>query len=193
MAQQLGFYIDQSRCIGCKACVIACKDKNDNDVGINFRRVYPFESGAVTVNKDGTFINNVQSYYLSIACNHCEDPGCVKGCPTGAMYKRGEDGVVLVDHDKCVGCRYCEWNCPYGAPQYSDVIGKMTKCDTCLDLREQGEQPACVTACIMRAIDFGPIDELRKKYGNVSDVKGLPSSSITKPNIVINPHKDAVL
>ncbi len=190
---QYGFYIDQSRCTGCNACMIACKDKNDNPEGIQFRRIYTFENGDFGSLKDGSFVNNVTSFNLSISCNHCDDPGCVKGCPTGAMTKRKEDGTVFVDHDKCVGCKYCEWNCPYGAPQYNEELGKMTKCDGCFDLRQAGEEPACVGACIMRAIEFGPIDELRKKHGNNADLNVLPSSSITHPNIVINPHKGAIL
>jgi len=101
------------------------------------------------------------------------------------MHKRDEDGVVVVDQDRCAGCKYCVWNCPYGAPQYNEETGKMTKCDTCLDLREKGEEPACVTSCIMRAIEFGPIDELRKKHGANANIKGIPSSSITKPNLII--------
>ncbi|TMN23183.1 DMSO/selenate family reductase complex B subunit [Lentibacillus cibarius] len=188
---QLGFYIDQARCIGCEACVIACKDKNDNPVGVNFRRVYSFEEGSFTEDKNGSFIQNIQSYFLSISCNHCDEPKCVENCPTTAMFKREEDGVVVVDQDKCVGCRYCEWNCPYGAPQYNEELGKMTKCDLCIDLLEKGERPACEGACPVRAIEIGPIDELRAKYGNVSEVKGLPTASITKPNLVINTHKDA--
>lgn len=188
---QLGFYIDQARCNGCNACVIACKDKNDNPVGVNFRRVYVNEDGHFTKDKDGAWINNVTAFNISISCNHCDEPGCVKGCPTGAMHKRTEDGIVVVDHDKCVGCKYCTWKCPYGAPQYNEELGMMTKCDTCLDLREAGEKPACVAACIMRCIDFGPIDELRAKYGELADIKGLPCSTYTKPNLVINPHKDA--
>lgn len=188
---QLGFYIDQARCIGCKACVVACKDKNDNPEGVNFRRVYSFEEGSFSEDKNGSFIQNVQTFFTSISCNHCDEPSCVENCPTTAMYKREEDGVVLIDHDKCVGCRYCEWNCPYGAPQYNEELGKMTKCDTCINLREQGEEPACVGACPMRAIEFGPIDELREKYGDNADIKGLPSSDITHPNLVINAHRHA--
>lgn len=173
---QMGFYFDMKKCIGCKTCVVACKDTNNLDVDRSFRRVYDFEQG--TFPKPSV-------YHLSISCNHCDHPACVKGCPTGAMNKRVKDGVVVVDHDKCVGCRYCEWNCPYGAPQFNEELGMMTKCDTCLDLREKGEDPACVASCPLRALEFGPIDELRKKYGSNADVVGLPSSSITNPNIVI--------
>nr|WP_253286745.1 DMSO/selenate family reductase complex B subunit [Virgibacillus sp. MSJ-26] len=187
----MGFYIDQARCIGCKACVIACKDKNDNPEGVNFRRVYSFEEGKFTKDNNGSFIQNVQSYFLSISCNHCDVPKCVENCPTTAMYKREKDGVVVIDHDKCVGCKYCEWNCPYGAPQYNEELGKMTKCDLCVDLLAEGQRPACEGACPVRAIEIGPIDELRKKYGDNADVKGLPSSKITKPNLVINAHKHA--
>jgi anaerobic dimethyl sulfoxide reductase subunit B (iron-sulfur subunit) len=174
--EQVGFYIDVKKCIGCKTCTVACKDTNDLEVGRNFRRVYDFEEGVFP---------KVNMFHLSISCNHCDEPGCVQGCPTGAMYKRTKDGVVVVDHDKCVGCRYCEWNCPYGAPQYSEKLGMMTKCDTCLTLRENGENPACVDSCPLRAIEFGLIDDLRKKYGKNSDIKGLPSSNITHPNLVI--------
>lgn len=188
---QLGIYIDQARCIGCEACVIACKDKQDNPEGVNFRRVYSFEEGAFTKSNNGTFIQNVQSYYLSISCNHCDEPTCIENCPTTAMYKRKEDGVVVIDQDKCAGCRYCEWNCPYGAPQFNEELGRMTKCDLCIDLLEEGKRPVCEEACPMRAIEIGPIDELREKYGDVNEVKGMPSASITKPNIVINTHKYA--
>lgn len=173
---QMGFYIDVTKCVGCKTCTVACKDTNDLEVGRNYRRVYDFEEGSFP---------NVNMFHLSISCNHCTEPGCVQGCPTGAMFKRTEDGVVVVDHNKCVGCRYCEWNCPYGAPQYSEALGKMTKCDTCLDLRQKGENPACVDSCPMRAIEFGPIDELRAKYGSNADANGIPSSLLTKPNLII--------
>ncbi|MEY0435723.1 DMSO/selenate family reductase complex B subunit [Providencia huaxiensis] len=176
MDKQVGFYINVATCIGCKTCVVACKDKNDLEVGRNFRRVYDIEVGEYP---------RPRTWHLSIACNHCDDPQCVSHCPNTAMHKREEDGVVLVDHDKCVGCRYCTWACPYEAPQFDASIGMMTKCDTCIDLREKGGNPMCVDSCPMRAIEFGLISELRKKYGTNADIAGLPSSSITKPNLVV--------
>ena len=174
---QMGFYINVAHCIGCKTCVVACKDTNNLEVGRNFRRKYEFCEGSFP---------NVSMTHVSISCNHCDEPACMKGCPTHALQKREEDGVVFIDHDRCIGCRYCEWNCPYGAPQFSEELGMMTKCDTCLSLREKGEEPHCVTSCPMRAIEFGEIEQLRAKYGTNADIKGIPSSSITKPNLVIN-------
>ena len=189
MSDNLGFYLDQSVCTGCKACQIACKDKHDLPVGVTWRRVVEYTGG--TWQQDGdTMVPNVFSYYTSIACNHCEDPICVAVCPTTAMHKR-EDGTVAVDPDKCVGCRYCEWACPYSAPQYNPELGHMTKCDLCADYRSEGKNPACVEACPSRALDWGPIDELRAKYGTVDAVEPLPDPSITSPHLVITPHRDA--
>ncbi len=187
MGKQLGFYIDQRRCSGCKACQVACKDKNGLEVGRLFRHVSETKGGSF-VPSGKAYSQNVFAYYTSIACNHCEDPKCVTNCPSGAMNKRVEDGIVVVDESKCIGCRYCTWACPYGAPQYNASIGKMTKCDFCFDLIAKGEEPACVAACPLQVIEYGPIDELREKYGSLADVKGLPDSSVTKPNLVINPH-----
>lgn len=192
MGIQLGFYIDQSRCIGCKACQIACKDKNDLEVGRLYRRVSENHKGSFS-RVGSAYTNNVVASWTSIACNHCIDPMCVSNCPTGAMHKREEDGVVVVDDAKCIGCRYCEWSCPYGAPQFNSQTGIMTKCDFCVDLMARGEDPACVAACPYQLIEYGPIDELRQKYGNLADIIGLAPSSITKPNLVITPHKGAEL
>lgn len=189
MAQQLGFYFDQTLCNGCKACQIACKDKHDNPLGVNWRRVVEYSGGSWRTSGN-TFTHNVFTYYTSISCNHCENPICVKVCPTTAMHQ-DEDGVVSVDPDKCVGCRYCEWACPYSAPQFNAERGHMTKCDLCKDYRETGQDPACVAACPSRALDWGPIDELREKYGTVDAVAPLPDPSITKPHLVVNPHRDA--
>ena len=179
MAQK-GFYYDQTTCIGCKVCQIACKDKNDLDVGVNYRRVYDLETGKFP---------NPRIAHYSISCNHCEQPKCVANCPTGALQKRQEDGIVILDHDVCIGCRLCTWSCPYQAPQFKEDEGKVGKCDGCLDLISRGENPACVDACVMRCLHFGEIEELRQKYGNIADAVGLPSSEITQPNITITPKK----
>ncbi|WP_368899212.1 DMSO/selenate family reductase complex B subunit [Morganella morganii] len=189
--KQLGFYIDSARCSGCKACQVACKDKNNLDVGRRFRRVYEMTGGGYSRNKNGALINNAFAYTLSISCNHCKDPICVRNCPTTAMHKRAGDGIVMVNTDKCVGCGACAWSCPYGAPQMDPETKQMSKCDFCIDLQQKGEQPVCVSTCPLGAIQFGPIEELRAKYGDLDYVTGLPDPSITHPNLVINPHQGA--
>lgn len=185
----LGFYFNATVCNGCKACNMACKDKHDLPIGVNWRRVVEYTGGSWSV--DGTTATpNVFSYYTSISCNHCENPICVQVCPTTAMTQR-DDGTVYVDSTKCVGCRYCEWACPYSAPQFNAETGHMTKCDLCADYRATGQEPACVAACPARALDWGPIEELREKYGTENAIEPLPDPSITKPNLVITPHRDA--
>lgn len=176
---QKGFYYDSVICTACKACQIACKDKNDLKVGELFRKVYEYESGMHP---------NVWGYSLSLACNHCEDPKCVKGCPTKALHKL-ENGIVDHDKNKCIGCRFCTWNCPYGAPQFREEIGKVGKCDMCKDLIANGENPACIDACPMRAIEYGELEELKAKYGNesVNELPTLPLASITSPALLIKP------
>ena len=100
---------------------------------------------------------------------------------------------MLIDANKCIGCRYCQWACPYGAPRFDSDAGVMTKCTFCEDLLAKGGNPACVDACVMRVLDFGPLDELRAKYGNVDAIEPLPDSQLTKPALVITPHKHAQL
>lgn len=189
--EQLGFFIDSSMCSGCRACQVACKDKNNLEVGRRFRRVYEVNGGGFAKTPSGAVINNVFAYTLSISCNHCKDPICVKNCPTQAMHKREGDGIVRVNTDRCVGCGYCAWSCPYGAPQMNHEQGQMSKCDMCVDLQAKGENPVCVDTCPLNAIKFGKISELREKYGTLSEVKGMPSCKITQPNLVIKPHNGA--
>ncbi|HYF81104.1 MAG TPA: DMSO/selenate family reductase complex B subunit [Symbiobacteriaceae bacterium] len=178
MAQK-GFYYDMTACIACKGCQVACKDKNDLPVGINYRKVHTFEGGSYP---------NPWLYNLSISCNHCEDAPCVKNCPTGARTKRTEDGLVIVNEEACIGCQYCVWSCPYGANSFVEEKGVVAKCNGCVDLTAAGGMPACVDACIMRALEFGDFEELKKKHPDaVMDVKGLPSSSLTGPSIIISP------
>uniref|UniRef100_UPI000F845AE8 DMSO/selenate family reductase complex B subunit n=1 Tax=Trueperella bialowiezensis TaxID=312285 RepID=UPI000F845AE8 len=184
-----GFYFDQAVCNGCKACQIACKDKHDLPIGVNWRRVVEYSGGSWQTSGT-TLRHNVFSYYTSISCNHCEDAVCMRVCPTTAMSRR-DDGTVWVDDNKCVGCRYCEWACPYGAPQFNAETGHMSKCDLCYDYRETGQDPACVEACPTRALDWGPIDLLREAYGHEDGTAPLPDPAITKPRLVIAPHKDA--
>jgi len=185
-----GFFFDQSLCTGCKACGVACKDKHDLPVGVSWRRVVEYSGGSWQ--RDGeTYSPNIFTYYTSMACNHCENPVCVQVCPTTAMTKR-DDGTVYVDTKKCVGCRYCEWACPYGAPQFNPKTNHMSKCDLCYDYRQTGQDPACVSACPSRALDWGTVEELQQRHGQGTPaVEPLPDPKITRPNLVIKPHRDA--
>ncbi|WP_058910077.1 DMSO/selenate family reductase complex B subunit [Entomohabitans teleogrylli] len=187
---QYGFFVDSSRCSGCKTCQVSCKDKKELDVGPKFRRVYEY-GGGDWIQSGKAWIHNTFSYYLSIACNHCDDPTCVKGCPTGAMHKREQDGLVVVNQEVCVGCRYCEMRCPYGAPQFDADKKVMAKCDGCYDRVEQGLPPVCVESCPQRALDFGPIGELRKRYGAQNAFAPLPDPALTRPNLIVKPHPSA--
>lgn len=183
--KQYGFFVDSTKCTGCKTCQLSCKDDNDLGIDRDWRRVYEYGGGNWIENEDGTVHQDVFSYYLSIACNHCEKPACAKACPTGAMNKRQKDGLVVVDQTICVGCRYCEMACPYGAPQFDAEKKVMSKCDGCFDRLEQGKKPVCIESCPLRALDFGPMDELRTKYGTNANIAPLPDPSQTNPSLIV--------
>lgn len=190
MKMQYGFFIDSSKCTGCKTCQVSCKDEKDNSLGVHFRRVYEY-GGGTWQQVAGIWQNDTFTYYLSIACNHCDEPTCVQGCPTGAMHKRKQDGLVVVNQDVCIGCRYCEMRCPYGAPQYDHQKRVMSKCDGCYERVAEGLKPVCVESCPQHALDFDEIGKLSKRYGNERNIAPLPNAELTKPNIVIKPHAQA--
>lgn len=193
MTKQLAFYVDTSACAKCKACQIACQDKNNLPAHMRWRRVLPYEGGTWIPDRSRNNLlrpRRIFSYSVSISCMHCQNPICAEVCPAGAIIKR-DDGVVYIDQDRCIGCRYCEWACPYGAVHFDEEAGTMSKCDFCRDLLAKGENPACVDACVMRALKFGDLEELRAEYGDVAEIEPLPSADLTNPSIVLKPHRDA--
>jgi anaerobic dimethyl sulfoxide reductase subunit B len=187
--QQLGFVHHNVDCIGCRACEMACKDKNGLAAGPRFRRVLYVEGGTYP---------EVFAYKVNISCNHCAEPACLPACPTGAIWKRKQDGIVDIDSTLCIGCRRCETACPYGAPQFIPELNIVSKCNMCVDEIESGRKPYCVSACLMRVLDIGPIDQLRtnthptKAIGPgeepVRAVKNFANPELTKPSIVFVPH-----
>jgi len=190
MATQKAFYFDASACTGCKACQIACQDKNDLPADLLWRRVFTYGGGSWIKQDKVMAPSNLFAYSVSTACQHCINPVCMNVCPASAISKRA-DGIVTIDADKCIGCRYCQWACPYGAPVFNQETEVMTKCDFCYDLQDQGLNPACVDACVMRCLEFGDLDELRQKYGDLAAIEPLPTADITKPSLVITAHKGA--
>ncbi len=186
---QLAFYFDASSCSGCKTCQVACKDKHNSPLAIRWRRVYEICGGGWS-RSGSAWTPNIQAYHVSMACNHCEDPICQTSCPNQAIIK-DEKGIVLIDYDRCMGCKYCEWTCPYGALQFDPIKKVMTKCTFCADYLEEGKLPSCVSACPMRVLDFGELDELEKKHGRHREYFPLPADTYTKPAVVIKPHRDA--
>jgi anaerobic dimethyl sulfoxide reductase subunit B len=170
--RQIGFFVDTTRCINCKTCEVACKDFNDATVGQRIRKVRTFEGGEFP---------NVFAYNVSMSCNHCEEPACVTQCPTRSYTKRPSDGIVVHDPKRCIGCRYCAWVCPYGAPQYDSGAGIVKKCNFCVEELDAGRVPVCITSCPLRAIEMGQVDELARRVGATAEIRDLPPASITKP------------
>ena len=181
---QLGFYFDQTRCIGCFTCCVACKDWHNIPAG----RVQWI---GVTCIEEGEF-PSVSVAYLVGACYHCTQPSCLAACPVQAIIKREEDGIVGVDVEVCLGestCgALCKLACPYGSPQFGEEENaKMQKCDLCLERWAEGKKPICVDACPTRALDSGSLDELKAKYGNMLDATGFVYSPELKPSVIFKP------
>jgi anaerobic dimethyl sulfoxide reductase subunit B (iron-sulfur subunit) len=180
---QLGFHFDQTRCIGCHACDVVCKDWHDiQDVSVHWRRLDTLE--------EGTFPNLFVAF-LSLSCCHCAEPACASACPVTAITKNEQNGIVAVDAETCLGrdaCGSCRDACPYDVPQFGvEEDAKMQKCTFCPDRLEEGESPACVGACPVRALDAGPMEELKAKYGAAGDGTGFRYDPALGPCLVVKP------
>ena len=173
--KQHGFFFTADNCIGCHACEAACAEKNETPAHLAFRSVGYVEGGSYP---------DYKRLNISMACNHCDDPVCLKGCPTRAYTKHAEYGAVLQDPDTCFGCGYCTWVCPYNAPQLDPIEGQVSKCNMCVDRLETGLKPACVSACLGNALDFGVIENVPENREQAkASIPGFPDPDITHPNI----------
>jgi Fe-S-cluster-containing dehydrogenase component len=194
--KKLGLVIDLDTCVGCHACAVSCKEWNAGGIagpltdtdpygkdpsGVWFNRVHSYELEATEGCGSGANAQPAQpaqTLHFARSWLHCEQPACVTVCPTGASYKRAEDGIVLVDEDKCIGCKLCSWACPYGAREYSPVEGVMKKCTLCVDriynenLEEAERQPACVQACPTKARHFGDLGDPESDISKLVAARG---------------------
>lgn len=145
------FVVDLDRCIGCHGCQVACKQENGVALGACRNEVKD-------VGPTGTY-PDVQLYFLPAMCQQCENPTCAEVCPTGACYQDPEDGVVRIDRNVCIGCQTCAGACPYKVNTFNQELRVMDKCNICAQLREVGEQPACVKNCCGKALHVGDIND----------------------------------
>jgi Fe-S-cluster-containing dehydrogenase component len=182
--RRLGLVIDLDTCVGCQACVVNCKEWNtggfpaplsDQDpygsdpTGAWLNRVHGFEAGEGEAGR---------TVHFPKSCLHCENAACVTVCPTGASYKRAEDGIVLVDEAKCIGCGLCAWACPYGARELDGASGVMKKCTLCIDriynetIPLEEREPACVLTCPTRARHFGDLADPESRVSRLVAERG---------------------
>lgn len=187
---QIAFYVDINACVGCRACTAACQEYYRIPFPLRFRSVYAREGKPSEKDLLGVRM------YMSLACNHCEEPSCLKGCPTKSYTKRARDGIVVHDQNRCIGCKYCTWNCPYGVPQFNPNTHKIFKCEFCVERLEKDQKPLCTSSCIAGAIDFGTIEELENKYGPLLAKKPeaflYPDTNISKPTTLFAPPRKEI-
>ncbi len=194
---KLGMVIDRKRCVGCDACAVACKQNNGTGPGIFWSSVHKYETGVFPT---------ARLNYLPVLCNHCENPICADVCPVKATYIQ-DNGIVAVDADKCIGCRYCMVTCPYnvrffvesgkneyfpgqGLTSYEKAAhalhqtGTVEKCNFCVDRLNEGLLPACVQTCPAEARTFGDLDD---PNSDVAKLVALHDAKPLNPEFGTNP------
>ena len=159
---QYAIVTDLNRCVGCLACMVACKAVNNVPIGSYWNKVLRI---GPSLKKGATSSRDVEMYYLPVQCQHCADPECVKVCPTEASHKL-EDGTVQIDKSKCIGCQFCAMACPYGVRYLNEDEGVVEKCTLCEQKIAQGELPQCVSQCCGMARWFGDAE------GDVREFRG---------------------
>ena len=205
--KRLGLVIDLDTCVGCHACAVACKEWNTGGYPAPLSDADPYGASP-----SGAWLNRVHGFeaddgaegraggrtvYFPKSCLHCEDAACVTVCPTGASYKRSEDGIVLVDEKLCIGCGLCAWACPYGAREMDPLDGVMKKCTLCIDriynqnLAEEERVPACVSVCPVSARHFGdfadPESAVSRLVAERGTVELLPEMGYRPTNAYLAP------
>ncbi len=170
------FVFDPNRCTGCQACELACSIENQLGPERSWRGVLTYNDRALP---------SAPLFHLSLACNHCEVPACMHSCPALAYERHPETGAVLIKSDSCIGCRYCSWACPYGAPRFEPDAGVMGKCTFCSHRLSDGLKPACAELCPTGALDYAvlPANQL------TAEIEGFPRTDLG-PSIRILPRSD---
>ena len=195
--RKLGLVIDLDVCVGCHACVISCKEWNTGGYGAALSDQDPYGASP-----SGAFLNRVHTFEVAPekhappsgpaaeyradarivhypkSCLHCQDAPCVTVCPTGASFKRADDGIVLVNEDHCMGCGLCAWACPYGAREMDLDAGVMKKCTLCVDriynenIEAQDRVPSCVRTCPANARHFGDFADPESDVSKLVEERG---------------------
>ncbi len=170
--EQYRFHFDATKCIGCHCCEVACNEQNNNPFDIKWRRVGEMEGGVFP---------DVSQIFLSMSCNHCIDPWCLKGCPTKS-YEKLDNGIVIHNDEACIGCQYCTWNCPYDVPVFHEERHIVTKCHMCYERIENNQTPACVQACPEGAIEIEVVNKKEWLDGEIDkhgNAPGLIDARVT--------------
>lgn len=185
MSKRYVFVIDLWRCIGCDTCVVGCKMENDVPLGQFRLKVFDSQHNLQLEKPVGSY-PNLDMYWLPTMCQHCADAPCVQACPTRALWRRDEDGLVMLDKDKCIGCQRCGEECPYDALAFDAETGTADKCSACEHRLAEQQAPMCQVVCPTRAIHFGDLDDPRSKVHELlatRETRVLAEGSGARPQI----------